>query len=338
MNQSISTVQHFKDCPLKYRFIHVVGLCRIEDESSEHHRAFGKAFHAGLEVVYNAQRAIAGLYDVVGPVAVEGIKAATLDKAKAAFIAAYPRQLDESDNAKTQASGLAAIESYYETYAAEDRSRWKILSVEAAESYDSGYVVHMDMVAEDLTYGGIYGFDWKTTKKSLTYDYFGKFEPSSQITRYVDYIRDRYGSCEGFYIRATQFGYRSRMYKGEPAGFYCKHEQQLFNVNDAQIEIEKGSALYWQRRIEESTVWDKQGFDFAWGTNTDHCPFCQFKPICRSGWRWPEDRDLILNQYRVVCGQVTESLRPCLLDVDHEGQHSEKRPTVMDDLNIEVEI
>lgn len=334
MNASISTVQMMKDCPLKYRLHTIIGLRKIEDESAEHHLRYGSAWHKAMEVIYNAQRATAELYRVVGDrfIGRDTMRRVILAQAKEAFLAAYPKQLDESDNAKTQESAFAALESYYDLYAEDDRARWKVLAVEAPKSYDNGFIVHLDMVAEDLEHGGIYGFDFKTTKKALGYDFFGRFEPSSQITRYVDYIRDRYGSCEGFYIRATQFGYRSRMYKGEPAGFYCKHEQQLFNVNDAQIEIEKASAEYWRGQITALTFHDR------WGTNTDHCPFCQFKPICRSGWRWPEDQDLILNQYRVVCGQMTESLRPCLLGVDHGGKHSEEQPAIADDLQIEVEI
>jgi hypothetical protein len=203
---SISTEQTYKDCPLQFRYKHRIGLRKIHDEIDEHHLRFGAAVHAGLEVVYRAR--------------MEGeaqTKPATVTRAKKAFREAYPYQLDPDDNAKTTITGQLAIDAYVARYALEDARRWRVLAVEAPETYDSGYILHLDLVMEDTEYGGVYGFDLKTTKKKLDYQYWKKFEPNAQIARYTDYINQTYGQCQGFYIRAIQFGYRSRMYKGQPA-------------------------------------------------------------------------------------------------------------------------
>lgn len=342
MNPSVSNIQMFKDCPLKYKLHSIVGLRKIEDESADHHRLFGQAWHKAMEVIYKAKME-AEMPDsqwqqsnplrLLVPSRRFRVTGEVMKQAKQAFLSAYPKQLDENDNAKTQESGLYALKSYLQKYELEDATRWRILAVEAAERYDDGFITHLDMVAENLEHSGIYGFDFKTTKKALNYDFWRKFEPNSQIARYVDFIKSKYGSCEGFYIRATQFGYRSRAYKGEPAGFYVKHEAQLFNVNEQQIKMEKDSHGYWLRQVELATYTD------SFGINTDHCPFCPYRPVCIAGWTYPEDADLILNQYRLVCGKLTASLRACALDVDHDGACSEDRPSSSDsEISIEVEI
>lgn len=325
MNPSVSTMQDFKSCPLLYKLKHIIGLRKIEDESAEHHLKFGYAFHRGLEVVYRAKLEAD---EANRPFIVNN---ALVKEAKAAFLAAYPRQLDSNDNAKTQESGCFALEDYLRKYSGEDKQRWRVLVVEAAEMYDNGFITHLDLVMENREHGGVFGFDLKTTKKALNYDFWRKFEPNSQIARYTDFVRSKYGSCEGFYIRATQFGYRSRKYAGEPAGFYVKHETQLFNVNEAQIQMERDSSTYWIDLIADQINRD------LWGMNTDHCPFCPYRPICMAGWTWPDDADLILNAYYQACGKLTDNLRACALDVGHEGECGERRQ-VNDEINIEVEI
>jgi len=326
MHQSVSSTQIFKNCPLSYKLHTIVGLRKIEDESADHHRVFGKAFHAGLEVVYKAKMEA----DQSNKPFI--LTTALVKEAKARFLAEYPRQLDANDNAKTKESGCFAIEDYLRKYNGEDRQRWKVLAVEAPEIYDNGFITHLDLVMENREHGGVFGFDLKTTKKALNYDFWRQFEPSSQITRYVDFIKSKYGSCEGFYIRATQFGYRSRQYKGEPAGFYVKHEAQLFNVNDDKIKMELDSSTYWQHAIRQAQMYD------LWGMNTNHCQWCFARNICLSGWTWPQDQELILNAYRLVCNKLTANLRQCQMDVGHDGECSESKPVGQDEISIEVEI
>lgn len=326
MNLSVSTIGLFKQCPLQFKLHQIVGLRKVTDESAQHHLIFGKSWHSALEVVYRAKMEADQSNKPFQ------LTSALMKEAKAAFIAGYPKQLDPNDNAKTQESGCFALDDYFRKYAGEDRRRWKILAVEAPETYDNGFITHLDMVAEDREHSGVYGFDFKTTKKSLNYDYWAKFEPNSQIVRYADFIASKYGSCEGFYIRATQFGYRSRAYKGEPAGFYVKHEAQLFNVNEDKIKAERDSSSYWQWMIEQARAFDE------WGMNTDHCQFCTYRGICVNGWSWPQDESLITNQYRMVCNQLTPNLRACELEPGHDGPHTEERPLEQDEMTIEVEL
>src|SRR5262249_13989008 len=107
---STSTLQMMKSCPLKYRLYSIIGLRKIEDESAEHHLRFGSAFHAALEVVYKAHKAWLEMQSVIGPAGLsDTLRDRILTRAKTAFLETYPKQLDESDNAKTQESGLQAI-------------------------------------------------------------------------------------------------------------------------------------------------------------------------------------------------------------------------------------
>src|SRR5215471_5592473 len=112
MSTSVSTRQLFISCPLKYRLHSITGLRKIEDESAEHHIRFGSAFHAALEVIYRGFAAIqnseAVLKEAGLTLKVPELKDTLIGKAQAAFLWNYSRQLDASDNAKTQESGLAA--------------------------------------------------------------------------------------------------------------------------------------------------------------------------------------------------------------------------------------
>lgn len=322
MKPSISTIQSYKNCPKQYHLRHVIGLAKIEDESADHHLVFGSAMHSAMEVIYRAK--------------MQGerrVSVGTVKRAKDAFLAAYPKQLDPNDNAKTQETGCFAIESYVRHYGLEDERRWRVLAVESPEMYDGNFITHLDMVAEDVEHGGIYGFDFKHTKRPFTYDFWNRFEPNSQIARYVDFINAKYGACDGFYIRATQFGYRSRAYKGQPAGFYVNHEQQMFNVNADKVRQERESTARWMELIEQTERDDR------WPMNTDSCQWCAYRPICLAGWEWPEDAELIESSYQVVCLELTDSLRPCQLAKGHAGEHSETMARdVEDEMLIEVEI
>lgn len=331
---SISGIQKFKNCPLSYKLHSIVGLRKIEDEAADHHRIFGAAMHKAMEVIYRARLSYDAERREARPIVTPGL--ASL--AKKAFLDAYPRQLDPADNAKTRETGVYAIDSYLRKYATEDARRWRILAVESPERYDNGFITHLDMVAENLETGGVYGFDFKHTKKELKYTFWRQFEPNSQIARYADFIASKYGSCEGFYIRATQFGYRSRKSVNGPAGFYVNHEAQLFNVNQDKIDMERASSRYWQRLIKRLSEDERLGLLTVWGMNTDHCQWCQYRPICSNGWTWEQDRELILNRYRLACNQLTPNLRTCELEPGHTGPHTEERPLEQDEMTIEVEL
>jgi len=123
----------------------------------------------------------------------------------------------------------------------------------------------------------------------LSFEFWTQFSPNSQITKYTSHIFKKYGSCSGFYINAIGVGYRSRQYKGEPAGFWYKLERQMFNRNREQLKIEEKDTAYWISMIEKSKA------ENFYGMNTNSCKWCVYRQLCDPGWRWPEDRELIEN-------------------------------------------
>ena len=276
MKYSNSYLQSYKNCPLQCYLTYEVGLKKIEDEAEEHHLRFGSAMHEGLKHIYLGD---------------------SLDSAKSAFKEAYPTQLNPDDHAKTQVNGLVALDGYVKRWALED-TKWKVVSVEERESFDYGqdeqFSVKLDLVMENKEYGGVYGFDHKVvggTNSTLSYDFWGQFEPNSQISKYVSFIKSKHGDCSGFYINAIGMGHRLRAYKGEPAGFWVRYERQMFNRNVSQLDVEQADTSYWIKRIEESKQLGH------WGYNTSQCKFCSFKPICSAGWVWPTDAELIEINY-----------------------------------------
>ena len=284
MNYSNSYIQQFKTCPLSCYLRYEVGLKKIEDERTEHHLNYGNAIHSALRQIYLGN---------------------SLEFAKKRFLEDYPTQLDPDDHAKTQENGLKLLEAYVKRWSDEDK-KWKVIAVEVRDEFDYGqedaFSVKPDLIMENIAFGGIYGFDHKTVggkNANLSYDFWGRFDPNSQITKYVSFIKSKYGDCSGFYINAIGVGFRQRAYKGEPAGFWMRFERQMFNRNSSQLQVEQEDTKYWIERIEHSKSTD------VFGMNTESCRWCSFKPICSAGWRWPSDSELITIQYQ-VSPRVTE--------------------------------
>ena len=305
MFYSNSQLQSYKSCPLQFHYYWDLHLRRLDDEVSDHHLRFGAAIHAGLEQIYRGN----------------GVNAA-----RSAFADAYPRQLDPNDKAKTRDTGLTTLVEYVKRWHEEDR-QWRVLEIETRS--DDPWSVKPDIVLENIAHGGIYLMDHKTTGQYLNYQYWEKFEPNSQITHYLDYAQSKYGPVEGFIINAISFRYRERAYKGEPAGFWCKFERQTFNRNPAQLQYERESRADWITQIEQSR---ESGF---WRTNTDACWRCQYRIICAAGWTWPDDSDLIANQYYQACDALMMHDDHCTLAAGHEGEHGFRQ--VEAPVEIEVE-
>lgn len=306
---SNSELQSYKNCPLQWFFQWHLGLRQIDAESGEHHLRFGAAFHAGLEQLYRGRG---------------------LTAARDAFVAAYPKQLDPNDKAKTQANGVATLVDYANRWRDEDR-RFRVIAIESRS--DDPWSVKPDLVVENIEQGGVYLIDHKTTGQYLNYQYWEQFQPNSQITHYLDYAQEKYGPIEGFIINAIGFRYRERAYKGEPAGFWNHFERQTFNRRPAQIDYERASRQLWIEDLEHS-----QALGF-YRTNTGSCRFCSFKPICAPGWTWEEDRELIELSYRQVCSRLIEGggvADYCVLDLGHEGECSIVVPTR--DVEVFVEV
>lgn len=307
MAYSNSQLQTYKNCPLQWRFYWDLGLRRVDDEVGDHHLRYGAAFDKGLQAYYRGQ---------------------SWSEIKEAFLNAYPTQLDPSDAAKTRENGVIALASYVKRWHQEDK-RWQILEVNTRKD-DELASVQIDLVVRDKEQGGIWLVDHKTTGSYLNYRYWERFQPNTQITYYLDTARSVYGEIEGFIINAISFRYRERAYKGEPAGFWCNFERQVFNRNESQLAYERLSRADWIYDLERSR---ENGF---FRTNTDACYRCQFKSICAPGWTWEDDAELINIQYRQACA-VKFANGYCELDRGHEGDHAPSLP-VAAPFEVEVEV
>lgn len=286
---STSSLADYKACPLSHFFKRELGLKVVElDHKAEHHRAFGSAVHEALDLLY---------------------KMHPLERAIEAFHASYPEQLDPEDQAKTKEAGEAMLREYFDHYSSHrDRTgdeldpNWIPRSCEVLERFqgyvDAEFVVKLDLVVEDAQTGNIYGIDHKVTKRALSsynsWDFWNRFDPHSQITRYYSWIEKEFGRCDGFYVNAIGMYYRSRAYKGEPAGAYRKFGRQLFHRTSEQLAAERTDTMRWIEDLESARAAHLAGVPGAWRANTEHCPFCDFRDgICKPGYQWPQDRDLI---------------------------------------------
>jgi CRISPR/Cas system-associated exonuclease Cas4 (RecB family) len=276
---SNSYIQDYKSCPLSAYLKYDTGLVKINEEASEHHLTYGRGMHEALKKIY--------LKD-------------TLESAKKSFLEIYSKQLDTNDNAKTRENGLTVLDAYVRHYAS-DFDKFKILSCEEKEHFDyaneENFTVILDLVLENKEYGGIYGMDHKIVggkKATLNEEFWIQFDPNSQITKYTSFIISKYGECSGFYVNGIGMGHRQRAYKGEPAGFHYRFRREMFNRNTSQLEIESRDTEYWIGRIKESKE------RHIWGMNTGACRWCSFRQICKAGWTWPEDKELILINYNQV--------------------------------------
>lgn len=273
-NYSESMIGSFKVCPRQAQFKYDLRLEKEADEKDEHHLKYGSAGHDSMKVLY---------------------KGGTIEEAKAAFTKGYPKQLDEKDEGKTQQNWFNLIEAYSKRNLLDDLARYKVLAVEEYDRFsfaeDDGFVVKLDLVMEDRQDGGIYGLDWKITGGSKAYlgqdNFWNQFNPNSQITKYIAYIKSKWGHCAGFYVHGFGMGYRSRMYKGEPAGTWFRQQRMEFNRTPDQVAAESYDTQDWIEKIEATK---KKGY---WPMNTSNCRFCEFQSICKAGWTWPDDQDLI---------------------------------------------
>lgn len=306
---SNSYLQQFASCPLSSRYKYDLHLRPQEGDANDF--VFGRAWHKGLEALY-----------------VEG----DLNAAKEAFKIVYPtEQLNPNDFAKTQTNGLWALDKYIETYHWD--KNWKVLASEQMDSTEDGFVVKLDLVIEDTDTGSIYGVDHKATKSYLDYKFFGRFNPDSQVTQYVRYIKERFGNCDGFIINATRFYFMQRRSAQRAAGAGVEFERIVLNRTEQQIAQEQESKNYWIDRVEHAKSTG------VWGMNTNNCWRCEFQPACSAGWDWENDKELILNTYRQVCEKwVPEKDGHCLLEWNHEGEHDPSLSALVAPVEFEVNV
>lgn len=277
MGLSYSRMQQYMNCPLAYRFRYVIGLRLEEDKkgTESHDSTFGTAIHSALECFYRGGKYV-DMVDI--------------------FSKGYPIQLNPDDNAKTKENGIKLLRRYYEEYSS-FRNDIKVIESEVLTDFEYEgieFTVKMDLVYENIRFGGIYGMDHKTTSKSLGAYYFNKFNPSHQIDIYSLYMREKFGDASGIYIDAMQFGFRKRAYKGEPAGFHCKLDRELFDRNNEQIDQFIDDVKYWKDKMIED---ENRG---VFGRDTSTCSWCDYNNVCSSGWIWELDEELIMQQYKKV--------------------------------------
>ncbi len=282
MQYSTSSIQKYKTCPTQFKFHYDDGLRPIDREIDFHHRDFGSAGHAGQSVLYNG---------------------GDLKEAQAAFSKTYPRQLDPNDKAKSKESGLAALAAYQERYSVNGvlDPQWKVLSNERKVLFpdyvSDPFVLVLDLVVENIEFGGIYVVDHKWAKMPKQPSYFwNKFSPNSQVSRYSDYVKKEFGQCDGFYVDAIFLAYTSKKSKNVPVkggGAYFTFERRMFNTTTENHLEEQIDTQLWINEIEQTR---KYG---AWRKNKDACGFCDFQNICSNDWHYPEDAGLIQLEYSV---------------------------------------
>lgn len=288
---SNSYLDRYRECPLACLYHYELKLRKREEGAESHHMMYSRAFHEGLRRLYLGS---------------------TLREAQDAFLEAYPRQLDQYDSAKTRQNGILCMAQYAQRWKDEDR-KYRVLSVEELDNQEDGFVVKLDLVLQHLDTEQIYPMDHKVTGKYLNFDYWKQFEPNSQIVEYVRRVKERWGFCDGFIVNAIAMRWLQRASKNGPAGLWCNFERQTFNVNPAQMEADLRSREYWIDRVEHSKASGR------WGLNTKSCYFCEYRDLCKAGWFYPEDAELIDISYRQVCGKWHgKPLNPCVLDRGHE--------------------
>ena len=179
MKYDNSSLQSFKDCPEQYRLRYVLGLKKREEGLENHDKNLGKAIHKGLEAYY------------------KGAKITYINQ----FEDEYGVQLDIEDKAKTLENGKLLLNKYVEFYKEQDK-QFEVLEVEQPDSVKVGevdFIVKRDMVIRQQ--GCIYVMEHKTTKKNLnSWDYWGQFEPNSQVTAQTYSCQKKYGECSGVII------------------------------------------------------------------------------------------------------------------------------------------
>lgn len=109
-------------------------------------------------------------------------------------------------------------------------------------------------------------------------------------------------------------------------GLQVGFERQTFQRSDEQVRQERESTRYWINAIERAEaeqeyadrITEKNGHIpiSAYGFNTSSCYSCEYRGgeviggICRPGYTWPQDSELILLSYRQVCREVIQVACP----------------------------
>lgn len=248
----------FNSCPQKFKW-EQEKLRKISySPNASEDRTFGIAIHEALKAHYDGKNEAEVL---------------------AVFSSAYPDGKEYKEKAKSHDSGVFALKNYIAYWSAQD-DMWEVIGTEIEDKVsfnDEDHDLHIDMLARNKQTKEIWCFDHKTTEKNLGKGFWKKYELDSQVTRYTQWVIEKYGSCGGFIINAIQVGHRERMYKGEPAGYYQKFDRQPFSRNSEQIKFWMDSEKDWQALM---------AYCQASGAYPKHlgslCGWCDFYELCMS--------------------------------------------------------
>lgn len=255
-----SKLQTYLDCGQKYKYKYVDMLSKFKDEEGLNiDLNFGKLGHKCLELYYKDKR--------------DGIKEIKLEK----YVAPFDSLVETPNNKiKTKEAGRLAIKKYIERWTNQEKD-WEILDVEGVytmEVIGIPYTFKIDLVIRYRD--NIYVIDNKFTAKKDRRNFFRGYELNAQMTGYCWLAEKKFKYCSGFYVNAVFVGHRARAYKGEPAGYWCVPERQMFNRYPQQLvrwEVNVGDVFSQIERCKDVNVWTK---------DESGCNWCEYKMLCQS--------------------------------------------------------
>lgn len=248
----------FSNCKRRFYWNYVEQLRKSEYEEDSVDLRFGQAIHSALELYGEKTTDTA-------PV---------LEKFRSEFVDLPGEQV------KTAEHGVKLLEAFFPYYKA-NFSEWETLQTEEVGHITIGgnidYVCKIDRVIRWR--GNVYCVDWKTTKSTRKAGFFDKFALDFQPTGYIKWCKEKYGECSGFIPVGMFLGYRSRAYKGEPAGFHCDFDYTIVNRTQEDIDAFEADLLMIEDEMEQATTTNK------WRRNPDYCSSykgCQYSQLCQS--------------------------------------------------------
>jgi hypothetical protein len=258
MNIDYSQLNTFINCPKKYCNRYIKCLKKAEYDITSMDMEFGSAIHKGLEIFYTTKDMKQGVQ---------------------AFLEVCPEDL-EDQKVKTKEHGCMLL-AQYEDYHANNFTDWEILDTEKTQEVKMNdqltWIVKNDLIVKWR--GNIYVVDFKTSTSKNRGQFFKYFEPNMQVTGYTWACKKLYGQCSGFIPMALFMGHRSRMYKGEPAGFYANYEHTIINRTPDQLNDFEFNVMQWVERLNKC----KEKNIFPKNENACHnYRGCGFKELCLS--------------------------------------------------------
>lgn len=244
----------FINCPKRYYNNYVRCIARLEFEEESVDRLFGEAIHKGLEVFY---------------------KTKDMEQGKQKFADSFTDVEDEK--VKTKDNGLILLDEYV-GYHNHNFSQWEVIATEQIGMIDiSGheYLVKIDLVIR--LNGNVYVVDFKTTTSKNRQGFMKKFKLDIQPTGYIKWCKNTFGACSGFIPVAMFMGNRERAYKGEPAGFHCNFDWDIFNRTEEHLQDWEHEMSVRLGQIENCHATN------LWLKNTDYCSSykgCQYADLC----------------------------------------------------------